>query len=143
MRTDAKVANTMTPEERRRFLEGHRLAIVGVERKGRTPHLSPVYYVLDGDDLLISVTNARTKTGLVRKRGRLSLCVLHEAFPCPYLRVEGSARIDNDGAVDVLMAIAQKMSGDPVPESMRPAFEERARTEQRVVLRLTPETYYP
>ena len=133
----------MTPEERRQFLEAHRLAIVGVDRNGRPPHLSPVYYALDGEDILISVTDSRTKTGLIRKRGRLSLLVLHEQFPFPYLRVEGPARIEEDGAVDLLMRIAGKMSGNPVADEMRPAFEDRARTEHRVVVRLAPECYYP
>ena len=133
----------MTPEERRQFLESHRLAILGVERTGKPAHLSPVYYVLDSDDLLISVTKTRTKTALIRRAGRLSLCVLHEEFPFPYLRVEGRGRIEQDGAVELMMRIGEKMRGQPVPESARPAVEERAKNEHRVVLRLTPESYYP
>jgi hypothetical protein len=69
--------------------------------------------------------------------------VLHEEFPFPYLRVEGRGRIEQDGAVDLMMQIGEKMRGQPVPESARPAVEERAKREQRVVLRLTPEAYYP
>ena len=42
-----------------------------------------------------------------------------------------------------MMRIGEKMQGRPVPaDSARPAIEERARNEQRVVLRLTPESYY-
>ncbi len=133
----------MTPDERRQFLEAHRLAVLGVERGQKPPHLSPVYYVLDGDDLLISVTKTRAKTKLIRRSGRLSLCVLHEEFPFPYLRIEGLGTFEDDGAVDLLMRMAEKMTGNPMSEVMRPNFEERARTEQRVVLRLTPESYYP
>ena len=133
----------MTPDERRPFLEAHRLAVLGVERDGKPPHLSPVYYVLDGDDLLVSVTRTRTKTKLVRRSGRLTVCVLHEAFPFPYLRIEGRGSIENDGAVEVMMRVGEKMQGRPVPESARPSIEERARNEQRVVLRVTPESYYP
>jgi PPOX class probable F420-dependent enzyme len=133
----------MTPEERRQFLESHRLAVLGVERAGKPPHVSPVYYTLDGDDLLISVTETRTKTALVRRAGRLSVCVLHEEFPFAYLRVEGRGRIEEDGAVELMMRIGEKMQGRPVPESARPAIEARATKEQRVVLRVTPESYYP
>lgn len=133
----------MTPEERRQFLESHRLAILGVERPGKPPHLSPVYYVLDGDNVLVSVTKTRAKTKLIQRARRLSLCVLHEEFPFPYVRVEGTGVIEEDGAVETMMRIGEKMQGRPVPESARPAIEERARNEQRVVLRLTPESYYP
>ena len=133
----------MTPEERREFLESHRLAVLGVERAGKPPHLSPVYYALDGDEILVSVTDTRVKTGLIRRAGRLTLCVLHEEFPFPYLRVEGGGQVVADGAVDVMMLIGGKMQGRELPDSVRPAIEERVRNEQRVVLHLTPESYYP
>ena len=133
----------MTPEERKEFLESHRLAVLGVERSAGPPHLSPVYYVLDGDDLLVSVTKTRTKTKLISNSGRLTLCVLHEEFPFPYLRIEGRGQIEDEGVVDAMMHIGGKMQGRELPDSMRPAIEERARNEQRVVLRLTPEAYYP
>jgi hypothetical protein len=102
-----------------------------------------VYYVVDGDDILVSVTKTRIKTKLVQRNARLSLCVLHEEFPFPYLRVEGRGQIEEDGAVETMMRVGSKMQGRELPESMRPAIEERAQKEQRVVLRLTPETYYP
>jgi len=133
----------MTPEERRQFLELHRLAVLGVERAGKPPHLSPVYYALDGDEILVSVTETRVKTALVRRAGRLTLCVLHEQFPFPYLRVEGRGQVVAEGAADVMMRIGGKMQGRELPDSMRPVIEERARNEQRVVLRVTPESYYP
>lgn len=133
----------MTPEERRAFLESHRLGVLGVERPNKPPHLSPVYYVLDDEELLVSVTETRIKTHLIRRSGRLSLCVLDEKFPFAYLRVEGRGQIEEVGAVEVMMRIGEKMQGAPVPESARPAIEERARNEKRVVLRIEPESYYP
>ncbi len=133
----------MSTDERRQFLESHRLAVLGVERGAKPPHLSPVYYVLDGDDLLVSVTQTRAKTKLIKRAGRLSLCVLDEQFPFRYLRVEGSARFENDGAVELMLQVGEKMQGRPLPKSARPNIEERARTEQRIVLRITPESYYP
>ena len=88
----------MATDQQKQFLESHRLAVLGVERGGKPPHLSPVYYVLDGDELLVSVTKTRAKTKLIRRGGRLSLCVLDEQFPFRYLRVEGAARFEDDGA---------------------------------------------
>lgn len=55
----------------------------------------------------------------------------------------GRGRIEADGAADVMMAVGGAMAGSPLPESMRPAIEERAKKEQRVVLRVTPESYFP
>jgi len=133
----------MTPEERESFLREHRLAVVGVGRKHAPPQLSPVYYVMDGDDLLISTTATRAKAKVIRHDARVSVCVLGEQEPFPYLTVYGRGRIEVDGAVDVMMRIGEAMTGNPLPESMRPAIEERAKAEQRVVLRVTPESFFP
>lgn len=133
----------MTPEERKAFLSEHRLAIVGAERVDAPPQLSPVYYVMDGDDLLISTTETRAKAKVIRRNTRVSVCVLGEEMPFPYLTVYGHGQIETDGAADVMMAVGGAMAGNPLPESMRPAIEERAKKEQRVVLRVTPESYYP
>ena len=55
----------------------------------------------------------------------------------------GRGRIEEDGAVDVMMAVGGRMTGRTLPESARPAMEERAKNERRVVLRVTPESYFP
>jgi len=133
----------MTPEERKKFLEEHRLCVIGLGRDARAPHLSPVYYVLDGGDLLISTTASRAKAKLIRRGAPVSVCVLGEAMPFPYLTVSGRATIEDDRAVDVMMAVGGKMSGNAIPESARPAVQKRADDEGRVVLRVTPEAYYP
>ena len=133
----------MTPEERKQFLLTHRLAVVGMLRRQTSPQLSPVYYVMDGDDLLISTTATRAKAKAVQHDPRVSVCVLGEQPPFPYLTVYGRGRIETAGVVDLMVRIGEKMYGQPVPESMRPTIEERARNEQRVVLRVTRESFYP
>ncbi len=135
----------MTPEQRKQFLEENRYCVVGYNRKEGPPALSPVYYVMDGDDLLVSTQAGRAK-GRVLKGGRdVSVCVLAEGpHPgAPYLTIYGKAYIESEGAVDLMMRVGKAMTGSPVPESMRPAIEVRAKKEQRVVLRVTPQSYFP
>ena len=133
----------MTPEERKKFLEEHRLAVVGIPRRSAPPQLSPVYYVMDGEDLIISTTATRAKGKSVLHEPRVSVCVLGEAMPFPYLTVYGHGRIENERVVETMMAVGAKMTGAPIPDSARPGIEDRAKKEQRVVLRVTPESYYP
>jgi len=114
----------MTPEERRAFLESHRLCVYGFAREGRPPSLSPVYYALDGDDIIISTIASRAKAKAMRRNPQVTLCVLGEEPPFPYLSVYGRGRVEEEGAVDVMMKIGEKMSGRPVPESARPAVED-------------------
>jgi PPOX class probable F420-dependent enzyme len=129
----------MTGEERE-FLKASRLVIVGLNRKAGPPHLTPVYYVLDGDDLLMSTTASRLKAKAVRRNPDVSLCVIGEQPPFPYLLIYGKGTIDEEGAVDTMQQVGARMTGNPIPESARPALEERARNEGRVVLRVRPES---
>lgn len=130
----------MTPEERKSFLAAHRLCIVATGRGSRPPAVSPVYYVMDGDDILISTTATRAKAKAIRRNPQVSLCVLGEQPPFPYLAVYGRGRIEEEGAAELMMRIGQVMTGQPVADSARPAVEERAKREQRVVLRVTAES---
>lgn len=132
----------MTPEERRSFLEHHRLAVIGVERETKPPHLTPVYYALDGDDVVVSITRSRVKTGLIRRSGRVTLLVLDEEFPFDYVAVVGTASLEDERATETMARIGERMYGRPVGADMMPTLEERAVKEGRIVLRITPESYY-
>ena len=133
----------MATEEQRAFLEKNRLVVIGFNRKKGPPHMSPVYYALDGDAIVISTTRTRFKAQAIRRKPEVSLCVLGEQPPFPYLLIYGKGIIEDEGAVDVMMRVGERMTGRPIGESARPALEERARKEGRVVLRFTPESFRP
>ena len=130
----------MNREERRDFVSRHRTAIFGYGRRADGPSMTIVYYLSDGDDLLVSTMAERGKAKAVRRGGRVSLCVLDEQWPPTYLLVYCDAVIETDFAatVDVMMGIAGVMAGQPMPPEVRPMVEEGARPEQRIVLRLRP-----
>lgn len=107
--------------------------------------MSIVYYVTDGDDILVSTMTARGKAGAVRRNPKVSLCVLDEKWPPTYIVVYCEATVEqNDDAVtDLAMRIAGVMAGNPMPEAVRPMVAEGAKREGRVVLRLKPyATFY-
>ena len=137
----------MLPSERRLFVRTHRTCVFGYQRHHDGPAMSVVYYVpTDEDELLISTTAGRAKARAVGRNPRISICVLDERWPVAYLQVYADAVIDSDRgfAVDVLMAVAGRMSGEPTSEDTRPFFESMAEEEQRVVLRCRPyETFAP
>jgi PPOX class probable F420-dependent enzyme len=129
----------MLTEDQRDFIATHRLCVVGVARRAGPPSLTPVYYVVDGDDLLISTTAARAKTKLIRRNPEVSVCVLAEEFPFPYVTVFGQGRIEDEGVVEVMLRVGELMRGRPATDEERVATEQRAVAEGRVVLRVTPE----
>jgi PPOX class probable F420-dependent enzyme len=126
--------------QRRQFVRDHRTCIFGYGRKEHGPAMTVVYYVMDGDDLLISTMAARQKAKAVARESKVSLCVLDEQWPLSYLQVYGHAVVEHDRAqaVDVLTRVIGLMAGETVPESRRPQIEQMAADEQRVVIRVTP-----
>jgi PPOX class probable F420-dependent enzyme len=130
----------MNGQERREFVRAHRTAIFGYARRDHGPAMTVVYYVMDGDDLLVSTMAERAKAKAVARNPKVSLCVLNEQWPLTYLLVYGTARIvtDFEAVVDLGMRVMGLMAGQPIPESHRPDVAERAAREQRIILRITP-----
>ncbi|MFI5351822.1 MAG: pyridoxamine 5'-phosphate oxidase family protein [Candidatus Binatales bacterium] len=130
----------MNQQERMEFVRSHRTAIFGYNRKNDGPSMSVVYYVMDGDDILVSTMAERGKAKVVRRNPKISLCVLDEKWPLTYLQVYCDATIETDleAATDLMMKIAGVMAGNPMPDSVRPMIRQGAIAEQRVVLRLKP-----
>jgi PPOX class probable F420-dependent enzyme len=125
-------------EERRAFVHGNRTCIFGYERKSGPPSMSVVYYVMDGDDLLISTMADRAKAKAVQRNPEVSLCILTETWPFTYLLLYGRARVEREGVVDLMMRIGELMSGEKIPDAARPAVEAMAERERRVLVRVTP-----
>ncbi|MGH3531408.1 MAG: pyridoxamine 5'-phosphate oxidase, partial [Mycobacterium sp.] len=91
-------------------------------------------------ELLVSTMAARGKARVIARDGKVSLCVLDERWPFAYLQVYADAIIerDRDLVVDVMMAGAERMSGQPLSEEARPYIEAMAVQEERVVVRCRP-----
>jgi PPOX class probable F420-dependent enzyme len=130
----------MDRQERREFVYRHRTCVFGYPRQHDGPAMTVVYYVRDGDDLLISTMAARGKAHAVRRNPKVSLCVLDEKWPPAYLQVYGNATLeeDFDQAVDVLRRVIDLMAGQPMPASKLPEITRMAREETRVVIRVRP-----
>jgi PPOX class probable F420-dependent enzyme len=130
----------MNKEERRQFVRDHRTCVFGYGRRAHGPAMTIVYYLMDGDDLLISTMAARGKAKAVARDERVSICVLDEQWPPTYLQVYGNAVVEHDPglAADVLVRVVGLMSGQEVPDSRRPQIEQMAREEERVVIRVRP-----
>lgn len=134
----------MNREERLVFVQSHRTAIFGVNRLHDGPAMTIVYYVMDGNDILVSTMEARGKAKSVQRNPKVSLCVLDENWPPTYLQLYCNATIDAtidtdlETVVTLGMRISSLMAGQTMPESVRQATRERVILERRVQLRLRP-----
>ena len=130
----------MIPDHHRVFVARNRFCVLGWNRSaGATegPPLTPVFYVTDGDDVLVSITDDRAKTRALRRDPAISVCVLGEEMPYPYVTLFGTARIEPEAAFEVMAQVVEAL-GRPLDDEGRKALKERAERERRVVLRVTP-----
>lgn len=131
----------LLPSERREFVRTHRTCVFGTPRRADGPAMSVVYYIpTDTDELLVSTMRDRGKARVVERNPKASLCVLDERWPFSYLQVYCDAVVDTDPdlVVEVMMAVAGRMSGEPLSEEARPVVADMAEKEHRVVLRCRP-----
>ena len=131
----------LLPSERREFVRTHRTCIFGYGRRHDGPAMSVVNYIpTDDDELLVSTMADRGKARIVAQRPKVSLCILDERWPFAYLQVYADAVIepDPDLVVDVMMAVAGRMSGQPLGDDARPFVRAMATEERRVVIRCRP-----
>jgi PPOX class probable F420-dependent enzyme len=131
----------MVPSERRQFVRTHRTCVFGYRRHQDGPAMSIVYYIpTDDDELLISTMADRSKARVVRRDGKVSLCILDERWPFTFLQVYADAVVERDRelVVDVMMSVAGRMSGNQPGDDARPFIAEMAEQENRVVIRCRP-----
>ena len=103
--------------------------------------MSVVYYVpAENGDLLVATMADRAKAKAVGRDGEVSLCILDETWPLAYLQVYCDAAIDPDGEtlVDVMMAVAERMSGEALGPEFRPMVRAMGDEEGRVLVRCRP-----
>ena len=80
----------MTAQEREEFLAGVHVGVVAVERPGRAPLATPVWYdYAPGGDVLIWTDRGTVKERLFREAGRFSICAQDETLPYRYVTAEG------------------------------------------------------
>ena len=103
--------------------------------------MSVVYYIpAENGDLLVATMGERAKAKAVARNTKVSLCVLDETWPFAYVQVYCDAVIDPDGEtlVDVMMAVAERMSGEPLGPELRPMVKALGDEEGRVLVRCRP-----
>src|SRR2546430_13636011 len=83
------VPKALTPEQRA-FLEENRFAVVGTVNPDGSPHLAVMWYLLDGDEVVVNSAQGRIKDRNLSRDPRLSLLV---ADGYRFVRVDGRAHI--------------------------------------------------
>jgi len=128
----------MTDEQARAFLaEGRRTGKLATTRADGRPHVAPVWFVLDGPDLVFMTGAGTVKGRTLRRDPRAALTVDLEEPPYAFVMVEGSVTLSEDLAemLPLSMAIARRY----VPESEVEAYGRRNAVPGELLVRLRPD----
>jgi PPOX class probable F420-dependent enzyme len=120
--------------ELREFLDANRVGVLATSSKRGLPRQSLVYYVRDGDRLLISTEAQRLKARDVERSGWASLCVMGHDPPYPSAVFSGAAEILTKDIGPPTALIMQRIAD--LPEPPEPQSDAALAEIGRVVMRL-------
>ncbi|MEV4559981.1 PPOX class F420-dependent oxidoreductase [Kitasatospora sp. NPDC049285] len=87
----------MTEPEWREFLaHGTRTGKLATTRADGRPHVAPIWFLLDGDELVFNTGKDTVKGRTLARDGRVMLCVDDDRPPFAYALVEGRAEISEE-----------------------------------------------
>jgi PPOX class probable F420-dependent enzyme len=75
------------------LLAGRRTATIATIGRDGHPHVVPVWFVLDGHDVVFSTSSASAKARNLQRDQRVALCVDDDAPPFGFVTIKGQARL--------------------------------------------------
>lgn len=91
------MAQNMTKDQWQKFiLEGTRTGKLATVRADGSPHIAPVWFALDGDDLLFMTGKDSVKGRNLARDGRVSMCVDDDRPPFAFVTMRGRAELSDD-----------------------------------------------
>ncbi len=131
------MGRTMTREEWRAFLQhGTRTAKLATVRRDGRPHVVPVWFVLNGDDVIFTTGAGSVKAQAMRRDPRVCLCVDDENPPFAYVMVEGTASVSEDAGE--MLAHATAIGGRYMGAERAAEFGRRNAVAGELLVRVTP-----
>jgi PPOX class probable F420-dependent enzyme len=127
----------MSDDEARAFLaHGTRTGKVATTRPDGSPHVAPIWFIVDGQDLVF-MTGAGTSKGKALLRDpRVALVVDLEEPPYAFVLVEGSVTISTD--LDEMLPLSIRIAERYVAADLADDFGARNAVEGELLIRLHP-----
>ena len=118
------------------LLDQARTGKLATVRQDGRPHVAPVWFDLDGDDLVFTTWHASVKAANLRRDPRLSICVDDETPPFSYIIIEGTATITE--APNELRHWATRIGGRYMGQNLAEAYGKRNSVEGELLVRVRP-----
>ncbi|GLW13199.1 PPOX class F420-dependent enzyme [Microtetraspora sp. NBRC 13810] len=115
-------------------LSGTRTGKLAVTRDDGRPHVTPVWFVLDGDDVVFTTHENSVKGRALRREPRAALCVDDQAPPYSYVLVEGAVTLSTE--LDEVVRWATVLGGRYMGVDRAEEFGERNGVPGELLVRL-------
>ena len=117
---------SLTPEVRA-FLNEPRFAVLATVNADGSVQQTVMWYLLEGDSILMNTNTARTKFRNLGRNSRVSICV---SDGYDYVTLQGNATLNNERATaqaDIARIAHHYVSHDEFEKTYRKGFEEAER----------------
>lgn len=129
------MAARMSKQEWQAFAShGTRTGKLATTRADGSPHVAPVWFVVDGDDLVFNTGRDTVKGRNLLRDGRASLCVDEEAAPYSYVTVSGPVTVSED--LDEMLPWSTRIAERYMGAERAEAFGKRNAVEGELLVRL-------
>lgn len=118
------MATPMPEPQWRAFLsEGTRTGKLATTRADGRPHLAPIWFLLDGDDIVFNTGKDTVKGRTLARDGRVALCVDDDRPPFSFAVAEGRAVLSED--LEEVKHWATRIAARYMGEEQAEAYGER------------------
>ena len=129
----------MSPDEWRAFLRSPvRPALLATTRQDGRPHVAPIWYDVDGDEIVFTTGHDTVKGRNIRRTGQVALCVQDDQPPFSFVTVSGRAVWSGD--VALVRPWAARIGGRYMGADRANEYGERNGVEGELVVWVTAES---
>lgn len=101
------------PDHIRKFLEKPNLAVLATVSPSGKPQATPVWFMLDGDEILVNTSQGRAKLRNLQARPYAALTVYDRDNLYSYVQIRGRARLDPAAGARDIDRLSMRYGGKP------------------------------
>jgi PPOX class probable F420-dependent enzyme len=132
------MSRTMTPDEIHGFLShGTRTAKLATSGRDGQPHVMPVWFVLDGEELVFTTWGESVKGRNLRRNSRAAVIVDEEVAPYAFVHIRGHVTLSEDP--QELLRFARAIAGRYMGVDRAAQFGRRNAVPGELLVRLRPQ----
>ena len=88
------------------------ISVVSTIRPDGTPHMTPVWHLVDDGEVVIAIEDSSVKARNVRANPRAALCVVMDETPQKWVLFSGDPRLSTERVVELVRDVSVHYMGE-------------------------------